>query len=91
VEKIPLPSDRIRKTTTSKIALIGIAAANMMITLSIIGAIQVQEASAAKPIFCYERGPDTVCSLIGMKNCRETQSSDPLATSKCHPQKLRIP
>jgi hypothetical protein len=38
--------DRIRKTT-SKIALIGLAAATMMITLSIVGAIQLQQASAA--------------------------------------------
>jgi hypothetical protein len=90
VERPPV-SDKIQKITTSRIAFVGLAAATMMITLSIVGAIQMQQASAAKPLFCYERGPDTICSLTGMKNCRETQSSDASATSKCHPQKLRIP
>jgi len=53
MEKILPTSGRTQKTATSKIALIGMAAATMMITLSIIGAIQLQEASAEKPRFCY--------------------------------------
>jgi hypothetical protein len=47
VVKIPLPSGRIQQKTTSKLALIGLAAATIMIAASMIGAIQLQEASAA--------------------------------------------
>jgi len=86
MEKISLPSDRIQKTTTSKIAFIGLTAATMMITVSMIGAIQLQDASAAagKPQFCYTSGDDTGCSP-SMKECREARSSDASATSECRP------
>jgi basic membrane lipoprotein Med (substrate-binding protein (PBP1-ABC) superfamily) len=84
-----LPSG-ITQKTTSKIALIALAAATMMITLSIIGAIQLQEASAApKHVYCYQSGSVADCTFISMKDCREAQSSDDSATSKCRPSQTR--
>jgi hypothetical protein len=64
----------------------------MMIVVSIVGAIQLQEASAAKPLFCYPRsvtgGVIDFCVTGGMQECREAQSSDPRATGdRCHPVK----
>lgn len=89
VEKPPL-SNKIQKTITSRTALIGVAAATMMITVTMIGAIQLQQASAAKPIvrniFCYDRGEVPVCSLVGMKVCHDAQRLDDDATSRCYPQ-----
>ena len=85
MEKILPTSGRIQKTATSRIALIGMAAATMMITLSIIGAvIQLQQASAAKPQFCFysARLSVEVCTPE-MKTCHELQS---LEQDKCHPQ-----
>ncbi len=81
-------STTIRKKTTSRIAFIGLAAATMMIAVSIVGAIQLQEASAAKPQFCY--------SIFGFPSCYETmqqcrffqqldeQAGNP--TGPCRPQ-----
>jgi hypothetical protein len=59
-----------------QVAFIGLAAATIMITVGIIGAIQLQQASAARPQFCY-----TDLSVIGrhcystMSECREHQST----------------
>ena len=84
VEK--LASDRIQKTT-SRIAFIGLAAATMMIAASIVGAIQLQEASAKSKgqiqQFCYETELRLLCST-SMKDCREAQSSDVFVISRCH-------
>ena len=53
ITQISNKKSRIEKTT-SRIAFIGLAAATMAMTLSIIGALQLQEASAARPTaFCY--------------------------------------
>jgi hypothetical protein len=85
------PSDRIQKTT-SKIVLIGLAAATMMITVSIIGAVIQQEASAAKPRFCYLSDPDgpggTPSTLVcrpNMPECRNLQAADQGALTECRP------
>lgn len=91
MDKIPLlPSDRIRNTTTSKIAFIGLAAATIMITASMIGAIQMQQASAAKPDFCFPTISTIACSN-SMKNCRSFQAQAEeagVATGPCHPQRF---
>jgi hypothetical protein len=81
-------SGRIQKTT-SRIALIGLAAATMIVTVSIVGAMQLQEASAARPQFC----PNIVAPIPPpcfdtMKECREALSSVPGAT-RCSPQVAR--
>lgn len=83
----PPQSNKIQKTITSKIALFALAAATMVITVTMIGGIQLQQASAAKPIiaFCYDRGEVSVCSLVGMKLCHDAQRSDDDATSRCYP------
>jgi hypothetical protein len=70
-----LPTDRIHKTTTSRIIFIGLAAATMMITVSMIGAIQLQEASAAKPGWCYT-------PIGGGGQCAPFGSSDPFESRK---------
>ena len=46
-------TNKIQKTTTTRIAFIGLAAATMIITVSMIGATQLQQASAAKPQYCF--------------------------------------
>jgi hypothetical protein len=68
--------ERITKTTTtSRIALIGIAAATMIITLSMIGAIQLQQANAAKPRFCFNFGPGTISPCFAtIEQCRQVQA-----------------
>ena len=68
----------------------GLAAPSMMITLSIVGAIQLQEASAIKPFFCYETtGGLGKCPIPNSaKACHEAQRSDPDAAGKCHPQRV---
>jgi hypothetical protein len=85
VVKIPLPSGRIQQKTTSKLALIGLAAATIMIAASMIGAIQLQEASAAKPQFCYTNSPGGITCRDSMQACRNEQENDPTAGSRCHP------
>jgi hypothetical protein len=60
----------------------------MMITVSIIGAvIQLQEASAAKPQFCYTQNPSGVTPLPVCRNtmqeCFDTQAIDPNEKTKC--------
>jgi hypothetical protein len=79
-----LPFSRIQKTT-SKIAFLGLAAATMMVTVSIIGAvIQLQEASAVKPsIYCYTDITGFMHCYGDKKLCRDDQRSDPGATSRC--------
>jgi hypothetical protein len=72
MQKRPPTPSGITQKTTSRIALIGIAAAAMMITLSII-AIQ-QEASAAKPRFCFNFGSGTsVRCFDNQLVCRQIQ------------------
>jgi hypothetical protein len=81
--------DRITKTTTtSRIALIGIAAATMMITLSMIGAIQLQEANAARPElrFCFPTSLGFDSCWNSMKDCRFIQENSAVATGDCHHQ-----
>ena len=90
-EKRPL-SGRIHKTTSSRIALIGVAAASMMITVSIVGAIQLQEASAAKPShFCYEVPSVFNPCFLSMEECRAHQANDPTALGPCKPVVTRGP
>ena len=90
VERPPL-SGRIHKTTTSKIAFIGLAAATMIITVSIVGAvIQMQEASAAKPsLWCYLRdlgGGVSGFTCPGTREtCNDQQSTDSFASGRCRP------
>ncbi len=83
-------SDKIQKIATSRIALFGLTAATMMITVSIVGAIQLQEASAAKPFFCYETtGGLSKCPIPNSaKACHEAQSRDPDATGNCRPARV---
>lgn len=96
-ERPPL-SDRIHKTTTSRIVVIGLAAATMMITVSMIGAIQLQEASAAKPGWCYTPiGGGGQCAPIGSsdpfdsrKECEAYRQNNPGSGSdgtRCHVNK----
>jgi len=68
----------------------GLAAASMMITLSIVGAIQLQEASAVKPFFCYKTtdGFGKCPILNSAKACHEAQRTDPDAAGKCHPTRV---
>ena len=78
-------SDRIQKTS-SKIVLIGLAAATMMITVSIVGAIQLQEASAAKPQFCYQTVfgyPDCWGSMQTCRYYQELNEQAYPATGPC--------
>jgi hypothetical protein len=87
MEKIP-PSGIIQKTT-SKIALIGLAAASMMITLNVIGAIMLQEASAAKPSrFCYDDpgSPTLHPCFPTISECLDAHRLSNTATSPCRPE-----
>jgi hypothetical protein len=60
----------------------GLAAATMMITLSIIGAIQLQEASAARPTQCYASAVNgLVCGSPGA--CHQAYHDDPAPISRC--------
>jgi hypothetical protein len=89
MEKRPLsPSSGIKKTT-SRIALIGLAAATMAMTVSITGAMQLQEATAARPTaFCYNSAVGEVCEDT-MQDCQNTYRQFPqfIPTSRCHPVK----
>jgi hypothetical protein len=78
----PLPNS-IQKTT-SRIALMGLAAVAMIVTVSIVGVIQLQQAGAEKPFFCYNAGSNCFSSA---KTCHEFQSVDVNATSRCHPDR----
>jgi len=86
----PSPSSGIEKTT-SRIAFIGLAAATMAMamTVSIIGAMQLQQASAAKPTaFCYNSAVGEICEDT-MQDCQNTYRQFPqfIPTSRCHPVK----
>lgn len=66
----------------------GVVAAAMMATLSVIGAIQQQEATAAKSgvtnYYCYSvSGFDFPACYPNKGECNKAQSSDPFATSGC--------
>jgi hypothetical protein len=56
----------------------------MMITMSIVGAIQLQQASAAKPQWCYTDFDSVNCGYTSHKACRQAQSSDPTAQTRCY-------
>ena len=71
---------------TSLIALIGFAAATMMITVSVIGAIQLQQASAVQPTYCYNTSLFEQAFCGTKKECRASQESNPTATSGCYKQ-----
>lgn len=93
VERLPL-SDRIHKTTTSRIALIGLAAAAMMMTFSMIGAIQLQEASAAPPLFqwCFDSTIYGHLCYGTKEDCRSNQSDVGLSPeTRCHREKAPPP
>ena len=77
------PHQVIQKTISRR-ALIGLAAATMMITVSIMSAITQQEASAAKPQFCFAEGPGLSCRNT-MQECRADQANSPLAMGPCRP------
>jgi hypothetical protein len=85
---VTFKSNRIEKTT-SRIAFIGLAAATMAMTVSIIGATRLQEASAAKPIaFCYNSAAGEICTET-MQDCQNTYRQFPqfIPTSRCRPVK----
>jgi hypothetical protein len=88
------PSDRIQKTT-SRIAFIGLAAATMVITVGLIGAvIHMQEASAAKPRFCYATVFGFNSCWDSMNTCRFFQQQDEAAnpaTGSCRAQPIPGP
>lgn len=93
IEKKP-KKDRILKST-SKIALIGLVAATMMITVSMIGAIQLQQASAAKPqfVYCFQYtiSGTTSESCSGDKASCDTvrsQTAQEYNPTRCHREKL---
>jgi hypothetical protein len=73
----PTSSDRIQKIT-SRIVFIGLAAATMIITVSIVGAIQLQQASAAPPNWCLDYTISgttyTNCSYTSKQACEESRS-----------------
>ena len=84
----PSSSSGIEKTI-SRIAFIGLAVATMAITVSIIGAMQLQEASAARPTaFCYNSAAGEICEDT-MQDCQNTYRQFPqfIPTSRCHPVK----
>lgn len=83
VERIPL--GRIQKT--SLIALIGLAAATMMITVSMIGAIQLQEASARQATnYCYsDSSGNSFCGFTTRKECNETRRLVDNDRGGCYP------
>jgi hypothetical protein len=77
VERLP-SSYRIHKTT-SRIPFIGLAAATMIITVSIVGTIQLQQASAAPPNWCLDytiTGTTyTNCSYTSKQACEEARDA----------------
>ena len=88
----PPSSGRIQKTT-SRIALIGLATATMMITVSMIGVIQLQQASAAKPDqFCFDPAFNGLLCFDTMKDCQQAQKAaldiGVVLTERCHPVRL---
>lgn len=94
VERSPL-SDRIHKTTTSRIALIGLAAATMMITVSMIGAIQLQQASAAKPqvVYCFNytisgTTSETCAAIKATCESVRSQTAPEYNPTRCHREKV---
>lgn len=89
-----LPPRKMQKTT-SRLVLIGLAAATMMITVSMIGAMQLQQASAAKPqfVYCFNftisgTTSETCAAIKATCESERSQTAPEYNPTRCHREKV---